>query len=58
MSNNLAKEIEKNKNMLRQLTALNNEMRELKNKVKKLEQNNGYPNKAEFERMNTYEGSD
>ena len=58
MSNNLAKEIEKNKNMLRQLTALNNEMRELKNKVKKLEQNNGYPNKEELKKMNIYEGSD
>ena len=58
MSNNLTKEIEKNKNMLRQLTALNNEMRELKGKVKKLEQNNGYPNEKELERMNTYEGSD
>jgi len=45
----LDKSIKENKGILRQLTALNNEVRELKDKVKKLEQRESYyPNEEEI----------
>jgi len=51
--------IKENKWLLRQLTGLNNEVRDLKEKIKKLEQRDSYyPNQAELERMPLHEGSD
>ena len=51
--------IKENKHQLRQLTSLNNEARELKGRVEKLEENNkSYPNEAELTRMNLTEGND
>ena len=51
--------IRENKGILRQLTSLNNEVKELKGKVKKLEQQNScYPNAEEIKRMPIYEGCD
>ena len=42
MNENLAKLIKENKGLLRQLTTINNEIKELKEKVKKLEQKDTY----------------
>jgi len=42
MSKNLEESIKKNKEILRQLTSLNNEIKELKGRVKKLEQKDSY----------------
>ena len=42
MNENLAKLIKENKGLLRQLTIINNEIKELKEKVKELEQKNNY----------------
>ena len=59
MNEKLAESIKKNKGILRQFTALNNEIEKLKGRVKKLEQRDSYyPNEAELERMPLYEGND
>ena len=42
MNENLAKLIKENKGLLRQLTIINNEIKELKEKVKELEQKDIY----------------
>ena len=42
MNENLAKLIKENKGLLRQLTTINNEIKELKERVKKLEQKDTY----------------
>jgi len=42
VNENLAKLIKENKGLLRQLTIINNEIKELKEKVKELEQKNNY----------------
>lgn len=42
MDKNTDELIKKNKGLLRQLTCLNNEVKELKEKVRKLEQKNTY----------------
>ena len=42
MNENLAKLIKENKGLLRQLTTINNEIKELKEKVKELEQKGTY----------------
>ena len=56
---NIEESIKKNKNVLRQLTSLNNEIKKLNVRVKKLEQkDNYYPNRVELEEMNLYEGTD
>ena len=50
--------IKKNKNILRQLTSLNNEIKKLNIRVKKLEQkDNYYPNNVEIKKMPLYEGT-
>ncbi len=51
--------IEKNKGILRQFTFLNNEIKDLKGRIKKLENSNKiYPNEAELARMYLREGND
>ena len=59
MEKQLANLIKENKGILRQLTYLNNEVKELQGKVKKLEQRDSYyPNAEELRRMPLYEGAD
>ena len=59
MDEKIAKLIKENKGILRQLTCLNSELKELKGKVKALEQRESYyPNKAELKKMPLFEGTD
>ena len=59
MNENLEELIKKNKGILRQLTSLNNKIKKLKIRIKKLEQKGSYyPTEADLEEMNLYEGSD
>ena len=59
MEKQLADLIKENKGILRQLTYLNNEVKELRGKIKKLEQKDSYyPDKEEIKIMPLYEGSD
>ena len=52
MNENLEELIKKNKGILRQLTALNNEMNELKGRVEALEKRNScYPTKEEIKKI-------
>jgi len=51
MDEKLAKLIKENNGVLRQLTYLNKEVKELKSKVKVLEQNSDYPNEKELEEI-------
>jgi len=57
MDEQLSNLIKKNRGILRQLTYLNNEVKELRGKVKKLEQKESYyPNAEEIKIMPIYEG--
>ena len=57
MDEQLSNLIKKNRGILRQLTYLNNEVKELRGKVKKLEQKESYyPNAEEIKKMPIYEG--
>lgn len=59
MDEKLVESIKKNRGVLRQLTALNNEVKELRDKIKKLEQKDSYyPNAEELKRIPLYEGCD
>ena len=58
MTENISDLIKENKGLLRQLTALNNEIKELKEKVRELELKGCYPNEIELQAMNLYEGTD
>lgn len=52
MDENLAESIKKNKGVLKQLTFLNNEVKELKGRVKALEKPYGcYPTKEEISKL-------
>ena len=57
MTENLSELIKKNKGQLRQLTFLNNEIKELKEKVRELELKSCYPNEIDLREMNLYEGT-
>ena len=57
MTENLSDLIKKNKGPLRQLTALNNEIKELKEKVRELELKSCYPNEIDLREMNLYGGT-
>ena len=59
MDERTAESIKKNSGLLRQLTFMNNQLKEVKNRVKKLEDSNKiYPNEAELARMHLREGND
>lgn len=58
MTKNISDLIKENKGLLRQLTALNNEVKELKEKARELELKGCYPNEIELREMNLYEGTD
>ena len=58
MTKNISDLIKENKGLLRQLTALNNEVKELKEKARELELKGYYPNEIELREMNLYEGTD
>ena len=55
----LTKSIKENKGILKQLTSLNNKIKELRGRIRKLEDmNKVYPNEVELARMHLREGTD